>query len=215
MDDVQNINSTDSIESEAVVNHPVSEDDIVNTDNYKAGTPKKKGLAALWQIIKFGLVGVSNTLVSQIVYNVIYYLIHNAVAYDAAVQISNIVAFIISVLNAFFWQSKFVFKESEDGEHRVWWQVLIKTYIAYSFTGLFLNAVLLWFWSNIIHIDHYLVSPVNWLYTNWGWKITAEDLGASLSPILNMFITIPLNYIINKFWAYRQKKKQPDPEAGI
>ncbi|MBQ8983562.1 MAG: GtrA family protein [Lachnospiraceae bacterium] len=212
MDDTQGINTAESFEIETIGNHQKPEDNIENTDIDKAGTSEKKGLAALWQIIKFGLVGVSNTLVSQVVYNVVYYLIHNVVSYDAAVQIGNIVAFIISVLNAFFWQSKFVFKESEDGEHRVWWQVLIKTYVAYSFTGLFLNAVLLWFWSKVVHIDQYLVSPVNWLYNNWGWRITAEDLGASLSPILNMFITIPLNYIINKFWAYRQKKKQPESE---
>lgn len=173
----------------------------------KEEAQKKKGIAALWQFIKFGMVGLSNTAVSMIVYNVTYYISKAAMKEAAAMQLGNVVGFIISVLNAYFWQSRFVFKESEDGEHRVWWKVLLKTYVAYSFTGLFLNSVLLLFWSNVIHIEQYLTEPVIWLNTRFSLGLTATDLGATLAPFLNMVITIPLNFIINKFWAYRQKKK--------
>lgn len=156
-------------------------------------------LVALWQFIKFGLVGVCNTIVSYTVYSVCYYAFH------ASVHVANIMGFIISVFTAFLLQSRFVFKESEDAVHRVWWQVLIKTYISYAFTGLFLTEVLLILWLNVIHIEQYLI-PVVGLIAQYGMNMKAEDLAVSLAPFLNMVLTIPINFCVNKFWAYRQKK---------
>lgn len=172
---------------------------------------KKKGLAALWQFIKFGLVGVSNTVVSYVTYSLVYYWVlgSSAMADDIKVQIANIVGFVISVLNAFIWQNKFVFKEEEGGEHRVWWKVLIKTYISYAFSGLLLTALLLAFWLKVVHIEQYLGGVAQWL-VQFGLNLSATDVAASIAPFLNMVITIPINFCINKFWAYRQKGKKSE-----
>lgn len=152
------------------------------------------------QFIKFGLVGVSNTIVSYTVYSVCYY------CFKSGVHIANITGFIISVLWAYFMQSKFVFKENSEYEHRIWWQVLIKTYITYAFTGLFLTEILLILWIDIINIGQYLTPLSNWLATSFGLKLAAKDLAASIAPFINMVFTIPINFCVNKFWAYRQKK---------
>lgn len=176
----------------------------------KAGVPKKKGLAALWQVIKFGMVGVINTIVSLVVYNLCYHVLHTNE------HVANVAGFVVSVFNAFLLQNKFVFKENEDGEKRVWWKVLIKTYISYSFSGLFLTELLLTLWLHVIHIEQYTGSLTTWLnqimlfghvpFANWDNLKTA----VTIAPLLNMVITIPINFCINKFWAYRQKKKEPD-----
>ena len=55
---------------------------------------------------------------------------------------ASFIGFSLSVLNAYYWSSKYVFKEQEDGEKRVWWKVLAKTYVAY-FWGDLVNAALL------------------------------------------------------------------------
>lgn len=162
---------------------------------------KKKTIAVLWQFIKFGLVGVSNTVVSYVTYSVCYYVFH------MNVHAANILGFVISVLNAYIWQSRFVFRESEEGEHRVWWRVLIKTYISYAFSGLFLTEILLLLWLNLLHIEQYLEPIVRWM-AGFGFSMTARDAAVSLAPFLNMVITIPTNFCINKFWAYRQKKEK-------
>lgn len=161
---------------------------------------KNRKWTAFWQLIKFGLVGVSNTVVSYVVYSVCYYVLHTNV------HVANVAGFIISVLNAYFWQSRFVFRETDDGEHRVWWQVLVKTYVSYAFSGLFLTEVLLILWLNIIHLGQYLGGISDWL-AGFGLSFEPNDLAVSLAPFLNMIITIPINFCINKFWAYRQKKK--------
>ena len=166
---------------------------------------KTRKLETLWQLIKFGLVGVSNTIVSYVVYSMCYFVLHTNV------HVANITGFIISVLNAYFWQSRFVFRESGDGEHRVWWQVLIKTYISYAFSGLILTEILLFLWINVLNIGQYLTPLANWL-AGFGIKMAPEDLAVSLAPFINMVFTIPINFCINKFWAYRQKRSAPREE---
>lgn len=179
------------------------QEQMEQTNSEQQKNAKTKGLAALWQFIKFGLVGVSNTVVSYVTYSICYYAFHTNE------HVGNIAGFIISVLNAYIWQSKFVFKESEGGEHRVWWQVLIKTYISYAFSGLFLTEVLLVLWLNVLHIEQYLGPIVEWV-AGFGLSMTAKDAAVSLAPFLNMVVTIPINFCINKFWAYRQKNKKSE-----
>lgn len=152
---------------------------------------------SLIQFIKFGLVGVSNTVVSYVIYALVYTPTDNYV-------FANIMGFIISVLNAYLWQNIFVFKEEEGKEKRVWWKVLIKTYMAYGFTGLILSNVLLWLWLDVIGIGAYLSGVVLWL-EGFGISLTAEKFAGYIAPFLNMAFTIPINFLVNKFWAYRQK----------
>ncbi len=54
-----------------------------------------KKSSAIWQFIKFGLVGAFNTVVSYTVYSVCYYILHTNV------HIGNIADFVISVFSAF------------------------------------------------------------------------------------------------------------------
>lgn len=155
-------------------------------------------MQAIKQFLKFGIVGLSNTLISQIIYMI-------AVALGAHYIAANVLAFIISVLNAFFWQNKFVFKEEEDKEQRVWWKVLLKTYAAYAFTGLLLNNLLLIMWIDLIGIERFTPALTE-LVNGFGISISNHDLAVDIAPILNIVVNVPINFVINKFWAYRQKK---------
>ncbi len=155
-------------------------------------------MQSLKQFIKFGLVGLSNTLISQIVYMA-------TVALGAHYIVASVIAFVISVLNAFFWQNKFVFKQEPDKKQRVWWKVLLKTYAAYAFTGLILNNLLLIMWIDIMKIARF-TPKITEIVNNFGVAIDNDELAIDIAPILNIVINIPINFVINKFWAYRQKK---------
>jgi putative flippase GtrA len=197
-------NNIEKMETDIEVKSDVELESHAEVKKVQADAPQKRGLAALWQFIKFGLVGVSNTVVSYVTYTIVYYVFRHQFG-DATVHIANVAGFIISVLNAYIWQSRFVFKESEDGEHRVWWQVLLKTYASYAFSGLLLTELLLLLWIQVLNIGQYLGPLSNWL-GSFGIQMQPEDLAVSIAPFLNMVITIPINFCINKFWAYRQKK---------
>lgn len=135
---------------------------------------------SIMQFIKFGIVGVSNTAISYVIYVVGLVLlqeIHFLPEYDYL--IAQIAAFVISVLWSFYWNSKMVFT-LEEGKERSVWKALIKTFIAYSFTGLFLNSILLLLWVRVFSISEFI------------------------APLINLVVSVPLNFIINKFWAFRQ-----------
>lgn len=126
------------------------------------------------QFISFSLVGVSNFLVSYMVYALFISV------FRCTYHLSNIAAYIVSVLNAYFWNNRFVFQQRD--EKRVWWKVLLKTYLSYAFSGLFLTEILLFIEINILGIPKLL------------------------APFINLAITTPVNFIMNKFWAFRNGK---------
>lgn len=163
---------------------------------------KKEGFLAVFiQFIKFGLVGVSNTIVS----GVIYFLL-NTVILPGVWIVASVVSWVVSVLWAYFMQNIFVFREDKNKEHRVWWQTLIKTYMTYAFTGLILNNILLLLWVNVIDIAQYSEAIIDFFARiHIGFLGDAATFSSNMGWFINMIISIPLNFLINKFWAYRQK----------
>lgn len=153
--------------------------------------------AAMIQFVKFGLVGVSNTLVSYIIYAVVFSM-------SANYFFSNIIAWLLSVLHAYFWQNIFVFRQDINAKKRTWWHVLLKTYTAYAFTGLFLNNVLSWLWISVIDISQYCEPIIEFLAAR-GLELTDYQFAGYAGPILNMVVAIPINFFMNKCWAYKQK----------
>lgn len=92
--------------------------------------------------IKFGIVGVSNTVISYGLYagRVFFRKVKFLPRYDCLVV--QLIAFILSVLWSLYWNSEAVFV-LEKGHTRSVCKALFKTYISYSFTELFLNSFLL------------------------------------------------------------------------
>ncbi len=66
---------------------------------------KKYDKNTLWQLVRFGIVGVINTLITLIVIYILQELLH--VKYTAA----NLAGYIDGVINSFFWSKLWVFKK--------------------------------------------------------------------------------------------------------
>lgn len=164
----------------------------------------RKKVRELTQFIGFCIVGLSNTLICEGIYVVLLFW---GVHYLAA----NIIGNLISILNAYYWSNKYVFKAKE-GEKRVWWKVLLKTYATYGFSML-LSAGLLVFWLEVVKLEQYMGPVLSLLeacdilplFAKFGMLLEAGILSEILAAGINLIITIPLNYIINKYWAYRNK----------
>ncbi len=133
----------------------------------------------LLQSIKFGLIGVSNTILSYVIYAAVLYLLRmNLFLASWDYLAAQVISFLLSVYWSFYWNDRLVFVLKE-GQQRKKWKALVKTYVSYSFSGLFLNAVLL-----IVWIDWMGISPY-------------------IAPIINLIVTVPINFLLNKFWAFR------------
>ncbi len=131
------------------------------------------------QFVKFAIVGMSNTIISYILYLVSLLILQKYKIFpNIDYIISQMTAFVISVFWSFWWNRKIVFKKNEK-EKLFWWKSLWRTYVAYSFTGLFLNSLLLILWVRFFHISEVI------------------------APFINLIFSVPLNFIINKFWTFR------------
>lgn len=141
----------------------------------------EQSINVVLQFVKFGIVGVSNSAIYYIVY-VLSMMSFRAcdLFMESDYLMAQVVAFVLSTFWAFFWNSKYVFAQ-DNRSFRYLIIALLKTVVSYAFTGLLLSEFLLWFWVNIWGISEYV------------------------APILNLIICLPVNFILNKMWAFRKK----------
>ncbi|MCI8514227.1 MAG: GtrA family protein [Lachnospiraceae bacterium] len=91
--------------------------------------------------------------------------------------LANTMGFIFGTANAYLWNSKIVFKKKEE-ENRSVIKTGTKVFLVYGFSYL-LSTLLLALWVDVFGIPE------------------------KAAPIINVFITTPLNFLMNKFWAFR------------
>ncbi|MBO5372522.1 MAG: GtrA family protein [Lachnospiraceae bacterium] len=132
------------------------------------------------QFVRFGVVGVSNTIVSYVILTVSRLALESAGFINYAYIVANCIAFVLGVAWSFFWNDRYVFTVKE-GEQRSMLKALVKTYISYSFTGLFLSNILLLLWIEVFHMSKFV------------------------APLVNSLIGLPINFLINKFWSFRKE----------
>lgn len=94
--------------------------------------------------------------------------------------VSNFLSFSISVTNSFYWNNRYTFKFKHTGIKSML-SVFAKSYLSYSVTGILLASILLWLFVDMLGMSQYL---------------------AQLATIP---ITVPINFILNKKWAYRKQ----------
>lgn len=123
------------------------------------------------QFLKFSIVGLSNTIVSYLVYAALLFIGVNYI--DA-----NIVSYFAGVINSFYWNNKYVF-DNERSDLSSLISSFSKLLASSAFTGLIINNILLYFWVSVLGIS------------------------SILGPLLNLFVTYPLNYILSKYWAFK------------
>lgn len=92
------------------------------------------------QFIKFGIVGVSNTVISLAVYYLVLW-------FGAAYLIANTISWIAGVFNAFYWNNRYVFKNDTP-----WFKILVKTYISYG-ASFIAGSILLVIFVEVFHIS--------------------------------------------------------------
>lgn len=123
------------------------------------------------QFIKFGIVGISNTVISLAVYYLLLHFgVHYIIAYTAG--------FLLSVCNAFYWNNKYVFKDKQETSLV---KAFFKVLASYGFSFLFSLGLM-----------SVLVELLN--------------IPSVIAPVRKMAVTIPLNFVLNKVWAFKDKK---------
>lgn len=131
------------------------------------------------QFIKFGIIGVSNTLLSYVLYLIFLKMLeNNHMIPDYDYLASSVLTFCICTVWSFYWNNRFTFKR-EDGEGRKLFKTFFKTVLCYSLTGLILQNILLYVLVEFMRLPKEIV------------------------PILILIVTVPLNFLLNKYWAFK------------
>lgn len=92
-------------------------------------------------------------------------------------MIGSVLGTVLSIANAFIWNDLFVFSGNARNVKSVL-KRLGKTYVSYGGTSI-LSTILLWL------------------------EVTLFGVDKVIAPVVNLLITIPLNFMINKLWTFR------------
>lgn len=144
--------------------------------------------SALVQFVKFGMVGVMNTIISYATEMLCYYVFFSGANWfeNTVIVMSSVIAFAVSVTNAYYWNNRFVFRNEERKGFKKHLIAYGKTVLCYALTGLII-APLLKIWLTGMEIPY------------WG------------AVLLTLIVTVPMNFLMNKFWAFGERKgKQKD-----
>lgn len=140
---------------------------------------KKKD--SIKQFLKFSIVGVSNTLISFMLYLIFLFVFEKCEVFPRYnYLICSLISFCIGVVWSFYWNNRFTFKGA-DGKQRGPFRMFVRVAVSYSFTGIVLQNALLFAF------------------------VECWDIPKMIAPIIGLVFTVPINFILNKYWAFGEK----------
>lgn len=152
------------------------------------------------QFFKFGLVGLSNTALSWITTFAVIAVLGTWLGIDevmvfgititnVAANLGNLAGFIVGVINSFFLNKRYVFKNKQETNEK---KAFAKTFICYGATFL-LSMLLMNLLLEVAQLHIVL------------WDMDVTDYVATM---LRLLVTIPLNFVANKLWAFKDRSKE-------
>ena len=132
----------------------------------------------LKQFWRFGLVGLSSTVVTYAIYAAVLwgYTIAGS-TFKYSYLVASITAFVLSVLWSYAMNSAFAFKKERTLKTMI--PEIAKCYVSYGITGLVIANIILYF------------------------LVTMLGLSPYISFFFVLIVTVPMNFVLNKFWTYK------------
>lgn len=145
---------------------------------------KKDVKNLVWQFFKFGIVGFANTAISTAITYGLLRIFCRLVFFNSNLEIqmlvSSFLGFSCSFFNSYYWNSKFVFRKNNAGFFS---KSFFKSYFCY-FTTWLISYIIATLVVTSLVLKRFFISEF-WV------------------PMFTIVITVPLNFLVNKFWAFR------------
>ena len=149
-----------------------------------------EGKKSFLQLLKFGLIGVSNTLIDLLVTFVL-----NAIF--GIYYLAKIIGYACGIANSYFWNSRWTFREERRRDARE-----IVTFVAVNLVTLGLSLLLQWIFRDRLHLDAW------WMRTAGESFLTKILNGERFCLLLASGVALIVNFIGNKLFVFR--KRQPE-----
>ena len=153
-----------------------------------------EGKKSLVQLLKFVLIGASNTLLDLIVtfaLNAIFGIYY----------LAKIIGYACGILNSYIWNSCWTFREERRRDARE-----IISFIAVNLVTLGLSLLLQWVFRDKLHLDAWWTGFAG---ENFLTKILN---GERFCVLLASGIALLVNFAGNKLFVFRKREKEPEDE---
>lgn len=168
-------------------------ENLVSAENAATEASAKRTFG---QFIKFGIVGVSNTLVDMIVQVILTHVIMLFTSGNWITYFAKTVGYGCGILNSYILNSRWTFKEERRQNARE-----IFSFIAVNVPVLLISLGLTALFADVLHIDQW-------------WEsldlpgIVREQKGRLFCSLLATVICIFVNFVLNKLFVFKGKKQQ-------
>ena len=153
-----------------------------------------EGKKSFLQLIKFGLIGVSNTLID--------FLIASALnALFGIYYLAKIVGYACGIANSYFWNSRWTFREERRRDTRE-----ILSFLTVNLITLGISVLLQLLFRDALHLGDWWIGFAG---ENWLTKLLNAD---RFCMLLAFPLTLIVNFIGNKLFVFGKRKKMAEPE---
>ena len=145
------------------------------------------------EIIKYGVVGVVNTLLTALAIWLMMHFVFDAKGENevslVAISISNIVGYVVGLVNSFVWNRKWTFKSNSDWKAD-FFRFIIAFLICYIPQLLLVNGL-----NNYAKLP-----PVELTLLNYSYFITS----AYICQLIGIVFYTTLNFLLNKYYTFKK-----------
>ena len=92
------------------------------------------------------------------------------------------------------------------------WLGLLRLYVVYAFSGLFLTTLLTWLFLDVLNLEEG-VRSLGEAIRQSGVDMTDRKLAEYIVPCIVAVIVTPFNFVTNKFFAYKKLGKSSKEKA--
>lgn len=155
------------------------------------------------QLIKFGIVGVGNTLVDLVVTGLLqrFFALFSG-ALLLTYYIPKVIGYGCGILNSYLLNSGWTFREERKRDLKE-----ILSFLAVNLVTLGLSLALMWFFRNVLHLDSWWNGVVG--ETFFG-KIISGDF---FCTVLSSGIALIVNFLGNKLFVFKGNGKTEEQDA--
>ncbi|MBP5289056.1 MAG: GtrA family protein [Clostridia bacterium] len=145
----------------------------------------EKQWAAFLQFVRYCVVGLANTVVN-LLFNYLTLWLLEKTGWNGAIggvegfnrHLGTAAGFVACCVNSYFFNSRYTFDVDEKQSFSQHFKALLKVMVSYSFAVLFLGWALNILWVSV-------------------------GLNSFLGALINVIVGIPINFVLNKFWAFK------------
>lgn len=163
----------------------------------EAAEPAPKKGKSFFQLIKFALVGASNTLVDMIVSTGLSFLLNLVFSGGWIVYVSKAVGYCCGIINSYIWNSRWTFREERRRDLRE-----ILSFIGVNLLVLLISFGLITLFSDVFKLGEW--------WESLGLPAFVHKLvgGRQFCSLLSTCICVPVNFILNKLFVFKGKNKE-------